>query len=83
MSKKGNGKAGAAKGILEALGAELRRQRRAHKFTQIELGAAAGVSEHVVGRIERGQYNPSVVVLYAITTKLGLKLSELFAGAGK
>jgi hypothetical protein len=35
----------------------------------------------MVGRIERGVYNPSVLTLYAIAVKLNTSVLELFAGA--
>ena len=37
----------------------------------------------MVGRIERGIYNPSVLVLNAIATKLNTSVLELFTGADK
>ena len=74
-------KRAARRGILKALGLELKRRRKEAGLTQLTLGAEAGVSENVVGGIERGVYNPSVVVLYAIAGRLGLRLSMLFSGA--
>jgi len=74
-------KRAAQRGILKALGLELRRRREEAGLTQVNLGAEAGVSENVVGGIERGVYNPSVVVLYAIAGRLKVNLSALFSGA--
>jgi len=79
--KRASLKRAAQRGILTTLGIELRRRRREHEITQQALGADAGVSANVVGGIERGVYNPSIVVLYAITTRLGIELSDLFSGA--
>jgi len=47
------------------------------------LALQAGVHPNVVGRIERGIYNPSVLVLNAIATKLNASVLELFAGADR
>jgi len=33
----------------------------------------------VVGRLERGQYNPSLLLLQAVVSKLDVSLSEIFA----
>ena len=47
------------------------------------LALQAGIHPNVVGRIERGIYNPSVMILYAIAVKLNTSVLELFAGADK
>jgi transcriptional regulator with XRE-family HTH domain len=43
------------------------------------VSSRAGVHVNVVGRIERGKYNPSVLVLDAIVSKLNVSLSRLFS----
>jgi transcriptional regulator with XRE-family HTH domain len=65
-------------GILTLLGKELRRRRRQKKLTQVSLSEEAGLSPNVVGRIERGVYNPSVGVLEDIATVLGVPVYALF-----
>ena len=65
-------------GILTLLGKELRRRRRRKKLTQVGLSEKAGLSPNVVGRIERGVYNPSVRVLEDIATVLGVPVYALF-----
>ncbi|TLY62564.1 MAG: helix-turn-helix transcriptional regulator [Gammaproteobacteria bacterium] len=76
-------KRAAPRGLQTALGVELRRRRTEHpnKMSQVELSREAGLSDNVAGSIERGIYNPTVRVLEAISKPLGVKLSELFAGA--
>jgi transcriptional regulator with XRE-family HTH domain len=69
----------ARKGVLRLLGEELRSRRKATGLSQESLAHAAGVHVNVVGRLERGQYNPTVLVLQAIASKLNVSLSELFA----
>ena len=65
-------------GILTLLGRELRRRRLERKLTQVNLSLEAGLSENLVGLIERGVYNPTIVVLHAIATRLGIRVRDLF-----
>jgi transcriptional regulator with XRE-family HTH domain len=69
--------------ILRSLGEEVRERRKQRNLTQEALALEAGIHPNVVGRLERGIYNPSVLVLYAITAKLNTSLLELFAGVDK
>jgi DNA-binding XRE family transcriptional regulator len=52
-------------------------------LTQEGLAFEAGVHPNVVGRLERGIYNPTVTILFAICVKLNTSLQDLFAGAAK
>jgi transcriptional regulator with XRE-family HTH domain len=70
-----------AKTILRSLGEEIRERRKQRNLSQEALALQAGVHPNVVGRIERGIYNPSVLILLAIATKLNTDLPRLFAGA--
>ena len=65
-------------GILTLVGRELRRHRLERKLTQVNLSVEAGLSPNVVGRIERGVYNPTIVVLHAIATRLEIRITDLF-----
>jgi len=47
------------------------------------LALQADIHPNVVGRLERGIYNPSVTLLFAIAVKLNTTLLDLFAGAAK
>jgi XRE family transcriptional regulator, regulator of sulfur utilization len=67
--------------ILRNLGDEVRLLRTRKKLSQEALAALAGIHTNVVGRLERGDYNPSVLILAAIAVKLGVTLEELFKGA--
>lgn len=69
----------AAKGILKALGAEVRERRHARGLTQDALAAKAGLHRNFIGMLERGERNVTVVVLEAIADVLRVSLSELFA----
>jgi transcriptional regulator with XRE-family HTH domain len=63
------------------LGEEIRERRTQKKLSQEALAGLAGIHTNVVGRLERGKYNPTVMILVAIAVKLGVTLEELFRGA--
>jgi transcriptional regulator with XRE-family HTH domain len=75
--KRSVAKRAAPGGILTLLGKELRRHRLEKKLTQVNLSVEAGLSPNVVGRIERGIYNPTIVVLHSIATRLGIRMTDL------
>jgi transcriptional regulator with XRE-family HTH domain len=66
---------------LRSLGEEIRERRTHKKLSQEALAGLAGVHTNVVGRLERGSYNPTVLVIAALAVKLGVTLEELFKGA--
>lgn len=53
------------------------------KLSQEALADLAGIHTNVVGRLERGTYNPTVLTLLSIALKLNTSLEELFAEAAK
>jgi putative transcriptional regulator len=59
----------------------LREHRAERGLTQEDLAHQAGVHRNVVGLIERGKYNPTVLVLLAITTRLKVRIGDLLAEA--
>jgi transcriptional regulator with XRE-family HTH domain len=69
--------------ILRSLGEEVRERRKQRNLSQEALAHQAGVHPNVVGRLERGSYNITVLTLLAIAIKLNTSLLELFAGAAK
>ena len=71
------------KGVLRALGTELRRRREELGLSQESLAGKAGVHLNTVGRIERGTYNPTVLMLGAIASILSAELSEIFSAIGE
>jgi transcriptional regulator with XRE-family HTH domain len=72
-----------SRSILRGLGEEVRERRKRRNLTQEGLAFDAGVHPNVVGRLERGVYNPTVMILYAISLRLNTSLQDLFAGAAK
>jgi transcriptional regulator with XRE-family HTH domain len=69
--------------ILRTLGEEVRERRKQRNLSQEALAHQAGIHPNVVGRIERGIYNPTVLILLAIAVKLNTSLMDLFAGAAR
>ncbi|MEQ1579176.1 MAG: helix-turn-helix transcriptional regulator [Steroidobacteraceae bacterium] len=73
----------AARGILSALGEELRERRLAKGLTQDALAAKAGLHRNFIGMLERGERNVTVLALEAIAGVLKQPVSELLLGAEK
>jgi transcriptional regulator with XRE-family HTH domain len=63
------------------LGEEVRELRTQKNLSQETLAGLAGIHTNVVGRLERGSYNPTVLTLAALAAKLGVTLEQLFRGA--
>ena len=70
-----------SRSLLRSLGEEIRELRTAKQLPQESLAALAGVHINVVGRLEKGTYNPTVLLLSALAIKLDVSMEELFAGA--
>jgi len=51
--------------ILEWLAVHVRRRRKALGVSQVQLAQSAHVHANMIGRMERGVYNPTVSVLCA------------------
>ena len=66
--------------LLGGIGTEMRRRRQKLGMSQGALAVKAGVHANVVGRIERGIYNPTEVVLHAIAGALNTSLVDLLRG---
>jgi|HubBroStandDraft_1064217.scaffolds.fasta_scaffold14772_8 transcriptional regulator with XRE-family HTH domain len=62
---------------LTSLGSKVRARREALSFTQGELAARAAVHRNVIGRLERGGYNPTVLTLLAVARALRTPVQEL------
>lgn len=65
------------KKILVGIGAEIRRRRQGLGISQDMLAAKAGVHLNVIGRTERGIYNPTILTLKAIASALGTRMIDL------
>lgn len=58
-------------------GQVVRRRREAARLSQEELGARTGLSRNYVGMIERGETNPTLMVLRDLASALGTTMSSL------
>jgi transcriptional regulator with XRE-family HTH domain len=67
---------------VDALGQFIRGQRQLAQLSLRELAERARVSNPYLSQIERGLHEPSVRVLKAIATALGLPAETLLAEAG-
>jgi transcriptional regulator with XRE-family HTH domain len=70
------------KARLLALGAFLRAQRLASDLSLRELSERTSVSNAYLSQLERGLHEPSLSVLRAIASALGVSLGSLLASAG-
>jgi transcriptional regulator with XRE-family HTH domain len=70
------------KAQLEALGALLRAQRTAADLSLRELSERTRVSNAYLSQLERGLHEPSLGVLRAIASALGVPLASLLTRAG-
>ncbi|MBI4449659.1 helix-turn-helix transcriptional regulator [Candidatus Uhrbacteria bacterium] len=64
---------------LVQLGAALSAARKANGVSQERLAERVGLSMNHVGAIERGETNPTVLVLVRIAEALGISLASLIA----
>jgi transcriptional regulator with XRE-family HTH domain len=55
----------------------VRRRREAAGLSQEELAERTGVSRNYVGMIERGETNPTLVVLHDLAVALGVSMNSL------
>ncbi|MBK1659858.1 helix-turn-helix domain-containing protein [Paracraurococcus ruber] len=60
-------------------GDAVRRARAKTGLTQEELADRSGIDRSYIGGVERGERNPTLVVICKIADGLGLTLSELFS----
>jgi len=61
----------------EALGRELRRERKRSERTLADVAETAGISTQYLSEIERGLKEPSSEMLGAVSGALGLRLVDL------
>src|SRR5688572_5039478 len=63
--------------LASAIGARVRHERQARRWTLDQLAGAAGVSRRMVVNVEQGAANPSVGTLLRISDALGVGLPAL------
>ncbi|MBB4685816.1 helix-turn-helix domain-containing protein [Amycolatopsis jiangsuensis] len=67
--------------LTGSLATALRAARESHELSAGALAERSGVSRAMIGKIERGEAQPTAVLLSRLATALGLTLSELVARA--
>lgn len=65
--------------MLKAFGKNIKNLRIKGGLTQEKLAERAGINGKYLGEIERGEKNPSAVVVYRISQALGVSVSEIFS----
>lgn len=56
--------------------------RKLRSLRQDELGEALGVSRQTVISIEKGKYNPSILLAFKIANYFGMPIEEIFIYEG-
>ena len=62
----------------KSLGESIYRTRKQQRITQAVLAEKSGVTEQTIRKIEHGDGNPQLDVLYALVTTLQIDPSEIF-----
>ena len=66
------------KKYLKLFGKHLKKLRQGKGISQEELYFNAGLGKNQIGNIERGEVNPTLSTLNAISKSLNISLKELF-----
>ena len=64
--------------ITKKLGLRIAKLRKARGWSQLEYASRCGISANYVGNIERGEYNPTIIVIEKLALGLDITISELF-----
>lgn len=67
-------------GVLWQLGRRIAFLRKQRHLSQLSLSIDADIAKSYLSDLERGERNPSVLILNRIALALGITLSELFQG---
>ena len=62
----------------EAFGTFLSQLRKERGIRQEELAAALEVSRQTIGSLERGRYNPSILLAFKIARYFDLTIEDIF-----
>ena len=57
---------------------KLREYRARENMTQGELADRVGVRRETIGNLEKGRYNPSLVLAWRIAKVFGVPIEEIF-----
>ncbi len=67
------------RGHLRALGRRVQDLRKDRKLTQGQLAERCGLTNNYIGKVERGEAQPTLEALLSIANALKANLSTLFA----
>jgi transcriptional regulator with XRE-family HTH domain len=63
--------------MLKVFGLNIRNSRLRRNLTQEEVGELAGINPKYLGEIERGEKNPTALVVYKLSRALKVSVSEI------
>ncbi len=66
--------------VTKQLGMRVRYLRKQKGMSQLELSLDSGVNKNYISDLERGDRNPTLIVLERIAYSLDVTLEELFKG---
>ena len=69
--------------IIKQVGIMILLYRLRNGFSQFSLGVEVQLSTNQVGRIERGETNPTVLTLTKLASTLNVEISEFFVKRNK
>lgn len=52
--------------------------RKAHGIKQEDLALELGVSRQTISSLEKGRYNPSIVLAFKIARRFGMQIEDVF-----
>jgi putative transcriptional regulator len=61
----------------------LRDLRAAKGWSQVELGARAGVSRQAIIAIETGRFDPSLPLAFKLARLFGVRIEDIFDAEGR
>ena len=67
--------------ILQAIGAEIRRRREAAGLSMDDLAQRAELHKNYINKLELGQVDFSISVLWSVAEALGCEVANLLPGA--
>lgn len=66
--------------VKNRFGSAVRRERMRRGLSQEQLAGICGLDRSYIGGVERGERNPSLMIVERIALGLGMSLAELFKG---
>ena len=65
--------------MLKAFGRNIRSFRLKNNMTQEQVGGLAGINPKYLGEIERGEKNPTAIVIYKLAHVLNVSVSKILS----